>query len=504
MSRLKNNNIFGYVYKFRNLLLFAFAICWYLPIFYSGVDNDSSRFLNISYFKESWQLEYWWSVFTSPVNFNQYRPLSFFAIYHWFGGKTYEDFPMIYPSLGILLFLMSYVNFTKILQNLSISKLLTTVFSLLYLIQISHVGLYSYSFSVKYYFPLFTLTYIIRLLSLNREFTKIELIKFFILISLSILSHEASFTFPFLLLLLLKRMKLRSIFPLFIPSLAYLIMRIFIFGIPTSGAMGVDIYKILIPLSYYLNAIITYYIAPDLNVLTYTGTFIWAGVITFGISLLFSFLHFRYKKDHRPLLALFSILILISPFCLIPKHVFFTRIIWVQFVYLLFMAMILNSSYVKKWIKLTFITTYLTIALVNSYNFHKEYENRLQFHTIMKEEIKSLVSSFNKNNFNEIIFTEEDLNQFYPFTLGILREAIQELDLKRTIYFSFKTATEIKKHLIINSKTYFLIKNCDLNNCLIEDPYHFKREKRIPQTYISEDVDLRKLYETSHHRAYKE
>ncbi len=328
-------NLRFFINKYNSLIsLFIFSALSYLLFgkFNSvGYNFDSLKAITASKTLYSDTFSYWLQIFTQPIHIVQYRPLSIFAYFYWIRSIFGVD-PISFRIIFLILLTIlstTMFSFFKRRMNPSLAMLSVVIF----LIHPTHQYLvYEISHNLKYYGPLLFLFLSLEILS--RDEISYKHYGFVILlITLSIMCHEASFVMPVVLLLyryLYYKKINKGDFILILPSLTWLLTRVFIWRIPRKGEFQVNIFdNFLQKFIYYTNFSFGHIFQKfDDHGRVFDSLFYSSELILVAVVLLTS-IFFSFKLRNRDILfSISSCLVLISPFMAMSEHVFGNRVMW--------------------------------------------------------------------------------------------------------------------------------------------------------------------------------
>lgn len=302
----------------------------YLP-FLLGHDVflfDAFKFYSIDRIPNILSLDYFVEVFSKSTNGPQYRPLSFF-VYSLFSKLIFQEHLWMYELFGFSIFLATVYGTYKLALLLGLTKNLSVFASLIYIFNTS----WNWSFHNDFYFK-YHLTNLIMILGLilvtkNKFLSLKHYITLFTFASVAILSHEGSLTFAYIWALsyfILHKKIDKYLLITLLPSLMYLVGRVFIFSIPDSGFMKVSLLKV--------PQIVIFYFADSWGGLIQPFAYIFESQANFFLGLNFLiitsvvlYFHFRLHNS-KPLICYILTLLIILPFSMLPNHYYHVRAIW--------------------------------------------------------------------------------------------------------------------------------------------------------------------------------
>ena len=319
--------------------------------------TDSYRLLTAAHNSEVDSWSYWQHVFTKPTLGSQYRPISFFLTPFLFGQLSLNQGELAHAFFvfGFLLFGVGLLIFYQLALKFSGSQTISLLATLLLATYRPNLALFAEPSHVeKYYFPMLVLMYGIFTLvngCLTKKFNYLVVYTGFVL---ALLSHEAFFIFPFCLFLINRGLKVSNsntdkyLFALMIPSVVYLVFRLFFLKVPQSGFMEVDLNTLWTSIPGYTLLMV----APIEFVRALRGWFtdgrFWVSLFVF-IGLLFSCLYELYKRRNFKAAGLFtSYLLLILPFSVLKNHFVPSREVW-AFSLLLLYLLVIYKSLAGRW-----------------------------------------------------------------------------------------------------------------------------------------------------------
>lgn len=327
--------------------------------FYSSslVQLGANKFLNDN------NLDYFLYMFTSATsNGPQFRPISFFLYFYIMRSFFGLDIIWYHIAGSIMFFFYFYFcfNFFRKMEKDAIS-LIATCLIILHPFTFSMFAEIDMNF--KYCIPMIYLIVMLSRIQEEKNFSyfKICFLIFFEIVV--IMSHEASIVFPFIFIFYywaLKRSVPKFIILFMIPSLLYLIIRIFYFSLPSEGWMSLSLVQYLKALSFYVEKMFI-----PVNS-AFQQEFSFLGVLLFFGWLILSLLLLR-RGRRFVFFSFLSTMTLMTPFALLKNHVYFTRAFWgiffIAFIFLIFLSAF-NEKVQKSNFKLAFTTVGITLIAI--------------------------------------------------------------------------------------------------------------------------------------------
>ncbi len=307
------------------VLLAASSMLVILP---NHIFGDGLKMISANKSLDAYSLKYWFYIFTNPIHAGvQYRPFSIFVypfiIRELFGLNIYvfHAFTIgIYTGISLLLY--------KFLRNTFKESLVAFIGVCFFIYHPGIVNLVDeMSHQAKYLVPLFILVYSLYRLSYLDKLDKKESLVQLILCTFSIMFHEGSLTFAYVLLLyafVFNKLTNRS-WIVIIPSLIYLVIRVFVFSIPETGMMEVNFFDLPKVLAYFLKALFTVHVYYNKFLIPKEGLVWLLGYLPALIIITYSLIK---KKAHPLTFPIISIYFILAPFSAISNHYISSRVAW--------------------------------------------------------------------------------------------------------------------------------------------------------------------------------
>lgn len=334
-----------------------------VPKFYDG-----NIMMSISSIEGVNGFDYWLDIFTRPNHGPQYRPLSFYAVFNVI-PRLFPFGTYIFHLLGIIFIAVAFLNLNKIMNKLEVPEKLKCLLGILFIIHPVFVSFLEITFVFKYGFPLFVLSYLLRTMT-ESSLKPVDLLSLMLLLTLAIISHEGSivfFSIGWMFYFLLNRNFAPKLLVLAIPTIVYLIARIFYFGVPTEKFMAINFEQM--PLNLMKGLAYTWLpsheIAFELRLLliaVFTSFFLWR------------------KYFWEVSFAFLSTIAILSTFSLLGDHFFPERIVWEALIVPLFFAFIVKENR-KIQNSNKFILLFLVFFFINYIQQKKslfEYANKIE------------------------------------------------------------------------------------------------------------------------------
>ncbi len=382
-----------------------FVIAILLCLFNIQLDSDSLRFFKAYNSEYTHSIDYWFKIYTSTINFGQYRPSSFFSQYYLFELLRLNS-AYFYVLLNFCFFIFGINFLFKNKKNLDIFQigiLLTYV-----LFNSSAPSLLVSSFTFKYHLLFLYVCYLCNLIDRKVNFDRFLLIKLFIFQIIAITCHEAAITFPFLLIFHFLKKDIKRVVELLIisiPSLVYVFVRVFIWKLADAGFLKIDFANVHKVFSYYLSTGLNSFDSKASLLLSYNHSFYFIAPVLFILALFYVSL--KKKKEIRLFLSYFLALSAIAlPFCLISNHTAISRSVWLVPI-ILSMMHILFKNNKSKWFS---VIVFFVIApgIYRTTINYKIYYKSINEGFKLKNEIFKTIYSFEHKNINIVNSISDD------------------------------------------------------------------------------------------------
>jgi len=390
--------------KFNIKIIFLFTAIFYSSWFLISIDlkafliSDTPKLLTAGMNPFANTFKYWLHVFTEPVHGPLYRPISYYSFYYFirkvFGLNIYFYYMvsfLLISLMGVLLYRWLTLLFEK-----RVSLLATIVF-ILYPVHL--LMIYELSMPPKYCLPFALLLYQLIKTTENHEISNKNIVFMMLAQMLAIMSHEASFIFPVVCLLLLmtlrKKIKLKYIL-VALPSIVYCFARVFYWGIPGDGMFNVK--PVLDSWIIYPGHLFSFQF---ITMLSMDYVAIYSGIIVFIILGVVALIFAVREKNFIPLFAIAAAVLLISPFSVLPGHTVGGREYWAILGPILIFAFLVQNVAVyhfragRRFPCVLVIGIFLFYAVVSNYRargmsemFMKTFNiNAGKFHEDIKDKI---------------------------------------------------------------------------------------------------------------------
>lgn len=331
VNQLKASNVTTWINAFCVIYL-VYLYYYYLN---TGFYGDDYFLINAGDIPFS--LKYLIGIFSGPNSGPQYRPLSFYGYFKFmanFSGHLY-----LFPLVNVTLIALLVRNSGKLVYQLTKNKLYSALAKILILLTPLFFFFNEYSKGFKYLLPISIFFYTLESIVRDEILTIRKLTLLILLEAICVFTHEASFVFPiaYFVAYILKNKRLpRKELLILLPTIFYLLLRVFIFKLPRSGGFTVDIGNIWNGLTFHLTYI-TQLVSFDSF---YTFSF-----VTFALIYLFAKLYGQDKPYFKKCcLILLTLMLLIAPFSVIPIHQSNYHSFWGSVVYMLLITMLLWTA----------------------------------------------------------------------------------------------------------------------------------------------------------------
>ncbi len=382
-------------------IIFCICCAALLPIINTPFESDSFRLMTAFKTPACSNLDFWIKIFTSQMtNGPQYRPISYFATFYimrMIGGASIFPFHII--AVG-LVYLATFQVF-NLVQMLTKKFYLALLACTLFLMHPALLGnIYHTAFITKYFIPLNVLLYMFKY-SLRDE--KLSTLKYLLLCALTALSigcHEGAILFP--LIFMFKHTRYLRSCIVYLPSVIYLIARVFIWHVPDTGFMKVSLAAIpkglitYFSLSYFWRP---FYIfdAPD----TMPSYILITGVLTIVSLTIISLIGFVGRIKLKEYLYLFfAQIIAILPFTVLANHTGMNRSIWIIPLSVITIAIVL-SKISSNWIRNIIASIVLIFGSINYLQYRSILSDKItSINAVQKDFIDEIKSNTTSRNIN--------------------------------------------------------------------------------------------------------
>ncbi len=231
-----------YVFLFCGVILSCASI--YYSFFGLGFSHDDLVFLTAKNAPQALDADFLSHIFFKPNSYNtHYRPFGFFG-YFFSMGRIFGLTPLAFDLFGVLLLLTNAGLFFRILQKIKNQRNLNFGIALLYIVHFGFLRIFlNYSDHLKYGITLLLLFLMLEKALKTKNLGVFDLLYLFVLQALAIGCQEASFLFAFVFVgfrwVFVRKFHWSSL-AVGLPSLAYLLARLFVWGVPKTGYFAVD------------------------------------------------------------------------------------------------------------------------------------------------------------------------------------------------------------------------------------------------------------------------
>lgn len=376
-----------YINSFIYLVLFSVCCVYFYHLYNFPLYHDGPYLLPATNIPGSGTLEYWFGIFTSQNHGPQYRPLSFFVFFKIM-GSVLQNIIWQYHLIGSILFFLCCIYFYKTLEKLKTSPWINVSLVLLFIASPYHYNISEITFIAKYY-----LTQLILILGIYISLTPSLTLKKNILLSLlsliAIMTHEGSITFFATWLafrfsngLDLKKQNILIV----LPTLFYIFVRIFIFGVPGHGFMKISWLFLFDSIETFMNH-------------AWTANSLEQGYLytLFLVLISISLSMFYFKKNKNLICILLFSIVIASPFMLLENHSTPDRVIWLSIFPSLFLKEFTKEFNAKEFFMIMIIT--ITIIFENKQigSFIDIRQRAVQELSMNKIYIDSITSTIDEN-----------------------------------------------------------------------------------------------------------
>jgi hypothetical protein len=277
--------------------------------------------------------------------------------------KNFGNSTAPYHCITILFLTLTSGFVFKTCYKLVSDRILSYLLTLIFLLHSTVNSLTEITFVFKYGFPLLIFSiglYIV----LYQTKSIVTHILYFIALACSILSHEGSLHFPYILIVLnyIVNRKISYVWLIhLIPSVIYILLRVFIWNIPDNGYMEVSLMNIpmagwsLLKSEWGLQALLPKYIS------------------YFFMSILFSFCCYSVFNKKYSFIFLFLLPVIIAlPFTTLVNHFKPERILWLSVVPSFMLSMIYNEYIKTSRKRLLYILILLSITIFQAFSFYNQ------------------------------------------------------------------------------------------------------------------------------------
>ncbi len=241
MKATRSQNRF-YIFLFCSVLLSCASI--YYSFWGLGFSHDDLVFLTAKNAPQAFDTDFLYHIFFRPNSYNtHYRPFGFFG-YFFTMGRTFGMSPLAFDLFGVLLLVVNASLFLNVLQKINNNMRLNFGIALLYIVHFGFLRVFlNYSDHLKYGVTLFFLFLMLEKALKPEKLSSIDLLYLFFLQVLAIGCQEASFLFAFVFIGFRWFFVYRfhwSCLAVGLPSVVYLLARVFIWGVPKTGYFAVN------------------------------------------------------------------------------------------------------------------------------------------------------------------------------------------------------------------------------------------------------------------------
>ncbi|MDE2490047.1 MAG: hypothetical protein KGM24_04320 [Elusimicrobia bacterium] len=305
---------------------------WYRPVLGAFfLEGDDYKILTAARNPGASSWRYWLFMFTHPaVNAPQYRPLSYFAI-PYAARAVFGADPRAFHAAALALFLVTVVLCRRWLSAALEDERAALLGTFCYALYGGHWALLpSLANLGKYYLPLAALLLGLLWSARKEPLTLGRAAALGALTAAAVAAQEGAFVFPLVFFLQARadgRGRERAWLAAFLPSAAYLLLRLTVWGVPHAGFMDVSWTLLPFGLVHFAGVLVKQTFSPRWPP-DVTMRFSWAGASALAAWTAAAAWERARRRENRSAFSLLAALAILAPFSVLRRHLFLGREIW--------------------------------------------------------------------------------------------------------------------------------------------------------------------------------
>jgi hypothetical protein len=464
--------------KIKNDTFFLFCLFLAIIVFHWGWLNypffgDSYRLLTASVNPNSFNFNYLLDRITNTTSGYQYRPISFFS-YFYLMRIIFGLTPVIFHLASMMFFLMTVFFIFQLLKTITKDSIFSYLIIIFYCFHpVQFLILKDATMPLKYFVPIGILALTLNWTISGKLNTTSKIVGSIALLFFSIGCHEASFLFPIILWGAKEAWNVKwrkSLYLIFLPSLMYVLARLFLFGVPSKSStdiMSVDLSVIPQNISYYWTIV---WGVGSYETKATDGNHLFV-IIFYSLLLVLSCYTYYKDKDKKHFFSLFMSILLILPFTALRKHIYFSRASWDLLGAIISFSLIITYFYnisqktiIRRLIIVFSLIFFLRITLL-SYDTKKQVSNEVQLkidHSRLINEVGKIVAISPANSFI-VLAPQFELSR--TWSVGQLFPGLLALNYPNSKFYI--KLNDLDDDVIVTDGSFFKKRN---NLCM--DPYY--------------------------------